>query len=56
MSCDARSGEQMEFSLVCSFVPAVSAVIVVIGIVRAFWISSSMFMSTPKFWNSEVCI
>lgn len=56
MSCDALSREQMEFSLVCFFVPAVSAVIAVRWIVRAFWISSSMFTSTHKFWNSEVFI
>lgn len=56
MSCDALSREQMEFSLVCFFVPAVSAVIAVKWIVRVFWISSSMFTSTHKFWNSEVFI
>lgn len=56
MSCDAHSREQMEFSLVCSFLPALSAIIVVIWIVRTFWISSSMFTSTLKFWNSEVYI
>lgn len=57
---DALSREQMEFSLVCSFVPAVSAVIAVIRIVRAFWISRSMFTSTLMFWSwsfhSSSCI
>lgn len=54
MSYDARSREQMEFSLVCFLVPAVSAVIAMKWIVRAFWISSSMFTSMLKFWNSEL--
>lgn len=54
MSYDAHSREQMEFSLVCFLVPAVSAVIAMKWIVRAFWISSPMFTSTVKFWNSEL--